>query len=73
MPFLFDTVLTIMFASKPEPSTFMNKVIAYILKRAHQWSFVAILVPVRFTKMCLMITNRGSTFRLIFERGKFLF
>ena len=63
MPFLFDTVLTIMFALKPEPSTFMNKVIAYPLKRAYQWSFIADIVPVRFTKMCLMITNRGSNFR----------
>ncbi len=63
MPFLFDTVLTIMFALKPEPSTFMNIELAYTLKRAYQWSFVAILVPVRFTKMCLMITNIGSNFR----------
>ena len=63
MPFLFDTVLTIKLALKPEPSTFMNKVIAYPLKRAYQWSFISILVPVRFTKMCLMISNRHSNFR----------
>ena len=62
MSFLFDTVLMIMFALKPEPSTFMNKVIAP-LKRAYQWSFIADIVPVRFTKMCLMITDRGSNFR----------
>ena len=63
MPFRFDIVLTIMFAPKTEPSTFMNKVIAYLLKRAHQWSFIADMAPVRFTKMCLMTTNRGSNFR----------
>ena len=32
--FLFDTVLTIKLALKPEPSTFMNKVIAYPLKKS---------------------------------------
>ena len=73
MPFLFDTVLTIKLDLKPEPSTLINKVIAYHLKRANQRDFIDVLVPVRFTKMCLMITNTGSTFRLIFERGKFLF
>ena len=73
MPFLFDTVLTFKLDLKPEPSAFMNIELAYTLKRAHQWSFIAILAPVRFTKMCLMITNRGSNFRLPFERGKFLF
>ena len=58
MSFLFDAVLTIMLAPKPEPSTFMNTVMAYTLKRAYQWSFIAIFVPVRFSKMCLMISNR---------------
>ena len=63
MPFLFDTVLTIMLALKPEPSTLLNIEVAYTLKRAHQRSFIADIAPVRFTKMCLMITDRCSNFR----------
>ena len=63
MPFLFDSVLTIKLALKPEPSAFMNIELAYTLKRAHQWSFIADMVPVRFTKIYLMISNRHSNFR----------
>ena len=53
MPFLFDSVLTIKLALKPEPSTFMNKATAYHLKRANQRAFIDVLVPVRFTKCAL--------------------
>ena len=41
----------------------MNIEVAYTIQRADQWSFIADIVPVRFTKMCLMITNIGSNFR----------
>ena len=37
--FLFDTVLTIKLSLKPEPSTFINKVIAYPTKKSSPMVF----------------------------------
>ena len=39
MPFLFDNVLTIKLALKPEPSTFMNKATAYPTKKSSPMVF----------------------------------
>ena len=39
MPFLFDTILTIKLALKPEPSTFMNKATAFPPKKSSPMDF----------------------------------